>query len=295
MYTTPLCARFKNPERPIQNIIMNARILSHPASLGLAAALSLFVAPAADAAFVSYYIGVDGMQTIGSGEFSGLTNPNANRLTLLFAHHYEETPASNHYHSKGIYRYQPGSGASPVTELSPSNYLPEGSNPPLAMTAGSGLYEGKSVVLEDPANHFSLIDFKSTADLGGFTAGTGENYMFNSSSGRWNGSLAGADVHLVLVSMTPGLNIGSEMSLLSGLVNPGDEFHLGEDIDFSPIFWVDGNAAGGIYTADFKLVDESGQFGDSGNFQFRFNVVPEPSSALLSITAAAFALLRRKR
>lgn len=274
----------------------NPLFTPRPASLLGAALLALFSGiPEADAAFVSYYIGVDGMQTIGSGEFSGQANPNANRLTFLYAHHYEDTPASNHYHSKGVFRYQPGSGGSPVVETSPSNYLPEGSNPPLAMTSGSGIYEGKSVVLEDPANHFSLIDFKSTADLASYTAGTGEHYMFNSSSGRWSGSLEGADVHLVLVSMSAGLNIGTEMSLLSGLANPGDEFHLGEDIGFSPVFWVDGNAAAGTYTADFKLVDESGQFRDSGVFQFRFNVVPEPSSAMLSGAAILLMLARRKR
>jgi hypothetical protein len=86
------------------------------------------------------------MQTIDSGEFSGLANPNGNRLTFLYAHPNEETPANNHYHPKRVFRYQPGTAASPVIETNPSNYLPEGSNPPLVMTAGSGLYDGKSVV-----------------------------------------------------------------------------------------------------------------------------------------------------
>jgi len=274
---------------------MNPVILRRRARTVLVAfGLMAFPQPG-EAAFVSYYIGVDGMQTIGSGEFSGLANPNANRLTFLYAHHYEETPASNHYHSKGVFRYQPGSGGAPVIETNPASYLPEGSIQPLAMTAGSGIYEGKSVVLEDPANRFSLIQFKSTADLSSFTTGTGEHYMFNSSSGRWNGGLDDADIHLVLVSMTPGLNIGTGASLLSGLANPGDELHLGEDVDFSPVFWLDGDAAPGTYTADFKLVDESGQFGDSGVFQFRFDAVPEPSSALLSGVAMLLALARRKR
>jgi len=261
----------------------------------LAAGAFLLGPSQSEAALFSYYIGVDGLQTIASGEFAGAANPNANRLTLLYAHPDEVTPASSHYHSKGIYRYQPGSASSPVIEVSPSSYLPEGTNPPLAMTAGSGIYAGKSVVLEDPANHFSLIDFKSTADLDGFTAGTTENYLFNSSAARWTGSIADADVHLVLVSMTPGLNIGTETSLFSGLINPGDELHLGSDIDFSPVFWLDGDAAGGAYTADFKLVDESGTFGDSGTFQFRFNAVPEPSTTLLGASALMLALIRRRR
>ena len=273
---------------------MNPLLTKHTAKAPLAAVALLALPHSGEAAFVSYYIGVDGMQTIDSGEFSGLANPNGNRLTFLYAHPNEETPANNHYHPKRVFRYQPGTAASPVIETNPSNYLPEGSNPPLVMTAGSGLYDGKSVVREEPGNHFSLIHFKSTPDLADFAAGSGEHHMFNSSSGRWTGSLAGADAHLVLVSMTPGLNIGTGSSLLSGLVHPGDERHLGEAIDFSPVFWVDGNAAGGPYTADFKLVDESGTFGDPGVFQFRFNVVPEPSTAILT-GVALFLGLRRRR
>jgi len=270
-------------------------MMKHTMITALAAGALLLAGGQSEAALFSYYIGIDGQSVVPSGEFAGQANPNANRLTLLFAHHYSDTPASNHYHSKGVYRYQPGSAGSPVIEVNPSNYLPEGSNAPLAMTSGTGLYEGKSVEMEDPANHFSLIDFKSTAELDGFTAGTGEHYMFNSSSGRWTGSLGDADVHLVLVSMSTGLNIGTDFSLLSGLALPGDELHLGSDVDFSPVFWVDGNAAAGLYTAQFKLVDESGQFGDSGTFEFRFNVVPEPSSAFLAGASVLLGVMRRRR
>ncbi len=271
-------------------------IVSKPAlrALGGSALLALIVS-SADAALFSYYIGVDGQSTIPSGEFAGQPNPNANRLTLLYAHPNESAPASSHYHSKGIYRYQPGSGASPVVEISPSNYLPEGSNPPLLLVAGSGLYDGKLVVQQDPGNAFSLITIKGTDDLDGFAAGTVENYLHNSSAGRWTGSLAGSDIHLVLVSISDGLNIGNATSLSVGLLAPDDELHLGDAPDFSPVFWMDAGAAPGIYTADFRLVDEEGLFGDSGNVQFRFQVVPEPSSALLAGTALLVGLARRRR
>lgn len=264
---------------------------------GALAAAGLFLTSAgqSSAALFSYYVGVDNLSTIASGEFAGLANPNANRLTFLYAHSYAETPASNHYHSKGVYRYQPGSGASPVIEVSSSNYLPEGTLPPLAMVSGSGIYAGRSVVDEDPSNHFSLINLKDTTDLSGFATGTGENYMFNSSAGRYTGGIAGADIHLVLVSMSGGLNIGSSSAFSIGLNNPGDEYHLGDDVNFSPVFWTDENAAAGLYTAQFKLVDEEGLFGDSGTFEYRFNVIPEPSSALLAGGALMLGLVRRRR
>jgi hypothetical protein len=261
----------------------------------LVVALMLTTTPGLEAAIFSYYVGVDGLQNIATGEFAGQPNPNYNRLTFLYAHPNETTPSSNHYHSKGVYRYQPGSLASPVIEVSPSNYLPEGTAPPLAMTRGTGLYASKLVVLEDQGNIFSLIDIKDTTDLSGFATGSGEHFMFNSSSGRWTGSIAGAHTHLVLESLTPGLNIGSDSSLDIGLALPGDDYHLGDDVSFSPVFWLESNAPAGTYVARFKLVDEEGLFGDSGHFEFRMAAVPEPATGLLGLAGLAFLVSRRRR
>jgi len=261
------------------------------------AAIGLLAATVAEseAALFSYYIGVDGQQTIPTGAYAGLANPSANRLTLLYAHPNADSPSSGHYHSKGVYRYQPGSPVgSPIIEVNPANFLPEGSTA-LAMTAGTGLYAGKSVVLEDSSNVFSMIDFRDTDDLAAYAPGTAESYMYNSSGGRWTGSIAGADVHLVLVWKSEGLNIGSDVSLNIGLNGAGDEYHLSDDVNFSPVFWTEQDAAAGVYLAQFKLVDEEGIFGDSGTFEFRFNVVPEPSSALMAAGAAALGLMRRRR
>lgn len=260
----------------------------------LVAALTGLAAPA-DAALFNYYVGTDSLATIAAGEFAGQPNPNAGRMTLLYAHHNEITPASNHYHSKGIFRFQPGSGAAPIIELSPSNYLPEGSNPPLLMGASTGIYDGKLTAIQDPGNDFSMITIKGVDDLMGFGAGTGEEFLLNSSGGRWAGSLAGSDPHLVLVSLSEGLNIGNATSLSLGLFEAGDDYHLGENPDFSPVFWTEANAELGLYTAQFQLVDEEGLFGDSGTFELRFQVVPEPSSALLLGAAALLGLSRRRR
>jgi hypothetical protein len=261
----------------------------------LAAGFAAIATPAS-AALVSYYVGIDGRETIPSGTYAGLPNPNYNRLTLLFAHHYDATPENNHYHAKSTLVYTgPNLGAGTAVTVTSSNYLPEGSAPPLLMSAGSGIYAGKSIVLPDPANAFSLLNISDTQSLTGFAIGSGEELLYNSSGGRWTGLIAGADVHLELVSKSAGLFIGNASSLSVGLENAGDDLHLGDEVDFTPVFWVDANAAPGVYTATFRLVDEEGFFGSSGEFEFRFQAVPEPSTALLGALALMGGVLRRRR
>ncbi|RYD26397.1 MAG: PEP-CTERM sorting domain-containing protein, partial [Verrucomicrobiaceae bacterium] len=217
-------------------------------------------------------------------------------LTFLYAHVYPDIPASNHYHSKGVYRYTGdnlGEGQT-AKEVNPANYLPEGTAPPLDLTpATGGLYDGKLISAMQAGNDFSALTIEDTGKLSGFAPGSGESVLFNSSSNRWNGTLTGADVHLQLVSLSAGLNVGSSTTL-NLFVNPGDEHHLDESFSFTPLFWTNADAAPGVYIAQFKLTDESGTFGDSGTFEFRFNVVPEPSSVLLG-ALGALGLLRRRR
>jgi hypothetical protein len=267
------------------------------------AALAASAALASAHDLPSYIVGVDSLPTIASGTFAGLANPNYNRLTFLFAHTYPVTPASNHYHSKGVYRYDPASTAgSPVVQVNPSNYVPEGTNPPITLSLGTGDYAGKLVSTPlDSSSASYAFSFMTIADvdsLRGFGSGSPEDILLNSSSGRWSASIAGADVHLELVFLSAGLNVGVG-SNLNALDAPGDEFHLGDSFGFTPTFWTQLNAAPGTYVAQFKLIDESGTFGDSGTFEYRFEVaaIPEPSSAaaLAGFAILGLALTHRRR
>jgi hypothetical protein len=212
-----------------------------------------------------------------------------------------DTPASNHYHSKGVYRYTgPNLGTSTATEINPNNFLPEGTRPPLSLTlAVGGTYDGKlvSAPYTDPLDTnygFSFLTIQDTGKLDGFGVGAPETILFNSSSGRWNGPLTGADVHIELVSLSAGLNVGVG-SNLNAFVNPGDDYHLEDSFDFTPTFWTEASAAPGTYIAQFKLTDESGTFLDSGTFEFRFSVIPEPSSAAALAGALALGLVATRR
>src|SRR5687768_6377960 len=112
----------------------------HPSKLihtlrGAIAAVTILGIPAAlEAAELSYFIGIDGLPTISGGTYDGLPNPNYQRLTFLWGHPSEEAPASSHYHSKGIYRYiGPNLGAATAATFTISDYVPEGTLPPLRL------------------------------------------------------------------------------------------------------------------------------------------------------------------
>lgn len=277
---------------------MSSRFMKLAIAVAMTTAIATVTAPAR-AEFVSYYIGVDDLETIASGAYAGLPNPNYNHLTFLFAHTYADTPASNHYHSKAIRTYT-GPAASPTVIRSASDYVPEGTNPPINLSAGAGIYAGKLVSNPytdplDPVFHFSQLAHGSTDSLAGFASGSGEQILFDSSNGRWNSPAAAAHLHAEIVSLTPGLNVGDATTLNVGGV--GTELHLtdpGELLDFTPVLWTDASATPGTYEAVFRFFDEDGTFGDSGDVRFRVAVVPEPGALVLVTLAAPVALIVRR-
>lgn len=252
----------------------------------------------ARAELVEYYIGRDIRETIPTGIYAGLANPNFGRLTFLYAHTYEDTPNINHYHSKSTYTYfgpnlggatavQPFNGT-PSGE--PRNYLPEGALPPLLLKRGKGAFAGHYISGLTPGVEYADLRMKSVDALAGFGDGTPENFLWRSggapSPGRWTGSMAGSQLSLVLVGRSEGISVLDALGkpILTDL---GDTHFLGdggESLDFTPVFAAQKL---GLHYLEFRLVDQGignsgGAWGESGIFRFNVRaVVPEPSSVVL--------------
>jgi hypothetical protein len=239
-----------------------------------------------------YYIGLDGLQVLTSGTYAGLENPNYNRLTFLFAHR-EEDPTRNHFHGIGSYSYL-GSVASPsINYTNANNRIPETYTgiPPLKLLPGTGIYAGR-LISYDTHEEYSNLNIQSITSLAGALEAD-DQYLFNSSRGRWQSSLAGATIGLQLLEISSGLNIANEAgdNILSSI---GDIYTLGggDDFSFTPTFWTQKTATPGTYSATFKLVDLSDNYLESGTFSFDFRVekVPEPSTTIALGFAGLLAL-----
>ncbi len=134
------------------------------------------------------------------------------------------------------------------------------------------------------------MEIRNTEELAAAITNSPAGIMYNSSGGRWTGALTGADIHLVLEYLTPGLNVGSLDATNIGLVNPEDEYHIGDGLfSFTPVLWTEASAAPGMYIAQFRLADENGIFLDSGTFEFRVNVEPSPVEILFDAEDPMFA------
>lgn len=241
----------------------------------------------------TYYIGRDKLATFTSGTYSGLANPNFDRLTFLLGH-------GNHYHSKSSYIYT-GPAGSPVVRPWPNGFfLPEPSQgPSFQLRPGSGVFAGKNrsglgIGTEEQWDfRLRSVDYLST-----FTPGNLENTLFNSSGGRWNGSLAGSDLWLNLHSISAGLKIADPLGNVI-LDTAGQSFNLGDamSLDFTPVVFVDETAPYGDYFARFTLSDTQAvnPWQDSGQFEFRFSHVPEPASGSLLLVALSGVCIRRWR
>lgn len=261
---------------------------------------NLAVAADRDFSMAEYYIGRDLRETIPSGTYAGLPNPNYNRLTWLYAHTYASTPNSNHYHAKSVYTYS-GPAASPDVVVSTGNFMPEDGSR-IQLLPGSGVFAGKWISGLNSNLDFHDLTIKPVDTLAGFASGSGQDILYRSGGttpvGRWTGSLAGADISLVLTAITPGLSIvdGSGNPLA---VNVGDSISLGAGslVDFTPIFLTETGTQAN-YSATFKLVDggtgnNGGPWLESGAMSYNV-VVPEPGVMGLLVPMAGMLGLRRR-
>ncbi|WP_160809704.1 all3515 family Zur-repressed PEP-CTERM protein [Nitrosomonas sp. HPC101] len=236
---------------------------------------------------IGFYIGYDALTTISSGIYTGFPNPNANRLTLLLDH-------GNHFHGIGTYSYTGLPDAPEILPISTNNRIPEISSgeSPLLLTAGNDLYTGmlRSSV---GSSEYSYLGIASIQSLAGHAPDSTEDILFHSSSDRWSGTLDGAQIGLRLVSNTPGLHIGTETIL--DLYESSDVIALGagNSSEFKPVYWVDTNAAAGIYSATFELLNNSSNSSlqSSGLFSFDFSVTAVPEPKTYTLFAAGLCLL----
>lgn len=256
--------------------------------LTLVAATAL--AMPSNAAPVLFYAGLDNLNTLASGSYAGLANPNAERLTLLLNH-------GDHFHAIGAYSYSGPPATPTIDSTSSNNRIPEISSAesPLPLSAGAGLYDGK-LVNEPGPSEYSHIDFASIDELIGFTPGSLEHTLLNSSAGRWSSPVSGAIIALELVSITPGLKLGIATNV--DIFSSASPYVIGsgDNIDFTPVFWTDAAAPFGTYSATMRLVDlrPSGALLPSGEFTFDFASVPEPATIAL-MGAGLLAILGRAR
>ncbi|MCA9186126.1 MAG: hypothetical protein KDA99_10920, partial [Planctomycetales bacterium] len=177
------------------------------------------------AELAEYYIGVDSRTTPfqapsadGGGDYPD--NPNFNRLTLLYQH-------GDHFHGIGQHIYA-GPAASPTpVDTNGNNRLPETNTlqPPLPLVPGTGVYAGKNTSAHIPGVEYSDLEMQKVQSLNG--AGSAEDVLLNSSSGRWAGSFGPAHIHLELVGVSsPLLNVGTPSDPLA--LSVGGNVHVGD-------------------------------------------------------------------
>lgn len=262
------------------------RMSSKFAAIAFGLLLYSAAAVTACAAEHNYYLTVDGRPTLTWGTYAGQANPNNGRLTLLYAHWNDATPSSNHFHGIGVYSLTGAVDAPTVLATNGNNRLPETytAQEPLTLKAGSGAYAGKLVSGEN-GEHYSDLTLYSIHDLAAaatLNPTSPEGYMYNSNAGYKNTPMTGLDLALEIVSISPGLNLGS-----TGLNQPGERLAIGGEASwpFEPVFWTAENAAPGNYSAALRLVDQGNVFGSSGTFHVDFAVVPEPAGVGMALIA----------
>lgn len=231
-------------------------------------------------------VAIDGAKIISSGDYKDLTNPNYNRLTLIYPHFHDDITTS-HFHGIGSYSYK-GSVENPTVEpTNKNNKIPEYWQylPPNTLLPGEGIFADK-LVSKDTGEMYTNWKLKPVKHLEEDLSDPMISYLYNNDNKRWQTSLSEAEIGLKLVSITPGLNVANteKIDVFSGV---GDTYVMGkgDDFSFTPVFYTDKSAPFAKYSATFQLVDVNNKPGHtpllaSGTFTADFQVIPEPSTLL---------------
>ncbi|NJM89388.1 MAG: PEP-CTERM sorting domain-containing protein [Hydrococcus sp. RU_2_2] len=235
-----------------------------------------------------YYIGLDGREFVTYGTYTGLANPNYNRLTFLFPH-LEEDPTNNHFHGIGTYSYTGSLDNPTVIPTDTNNRIPEywTGLSPIKLLPGTGVFANQ-LISQKTDEEYTNWTISPVQSLLNYPNELPAEYLYNSSEGDWQRSLGEAEIALELVSITPGLGIADSMGV--DLFNSvGDRYVIGrgDNFSFEPTFYTSKSAPLGQYSAEFRLVDVNTAnnrtpLATSGTFIVDFQVrsVPESSTFL---------------
>lgn len=268
-----------------------------------------------------YHVGYDNSPLVNFGTYTGLPNPNYQRLTFLLSHTFVDNATRNHFHRIGAYSYSGPVPANPAElpdeGFSGNNRVPEPyqQDDGLSLLTGSGAFAGKLISGLGP-NRFpgdeieqeygnttiapidELFQYDGAADPDGEYANHPGHFLLNASGGAYKESVTDVTVGLKLVGISPGLTIhDTSGAVLMDTVDDMVTMGPGDDWSFEPVFAVDDSVAlGSQFEATFILEDRGTTgYGDSAEFTFSFIAVPEPSSAMLALGAlVGLAVWRRQ-